>query len=211
MAKLITTSLIGAIEFYQTCPAHWKKDALKGLSNQLNRVKWEPTPAIQNGFDFEKRVELDSHKMKHMQSFELIGTDNYKSIVNKVFKGQFQRVTKKIVNIDGVEYCLYGRIDVYFPNKIVDLKTTGSYKKDKYLKTTQHLMYCYSENTNTFQYIIAEWDLYPTIKAVHIENYEMESREKTKEILFNRIRSAISFINKDERLKKAYNTTFCRF
>ena len=210
MAKLITTSLLGSIDWYNQAYPAMKQSAYKQLSDQLNRV-FTSSPAIEYGQAFERRVELDVHKLKHIEGHKLTGSDNYVEIVNAVKEGNFQRKIKKIVNLDSTDYCLYGKIDVDLPELIVDLKTTGSYKKDKYLKTTQHLMYCVITGKTKFKYIVAEWAKYPQIKQVHYETYNMPSLEIAQDKLYAKIRAAIAFINSDDKLKEAYNTTFCMY
>jgi hypothetical protein len=119
--------------------------------------------------------------------------------------------------LDGEEYCLYGKLDVWFKDHIIDIKSTAKYSgKDKYLGTAQHHIYCYSENIKDFEYIIAEFsdDSTNNIKAIHSVPYHMSSTEEEEKIIKDRIYSAMAFLatfDEPGDLKDLYLTKYSRY
>ena len=212
--KLVTSSLIGSIEWMRTAPSSvkkddpdqrsWKQVAFDDLHGMLIRKPWAPTPEITHGIDFEDAVY---NSMKHGHTK---GSKEYLEILAGCRGGSVQDVLKGDVNIDGTTYFLYGKTDVLFDNLIVDIKTTKSYKPNKYLSKVQHLIYCYLSKIKNFKYIIAEWDTYPKIHKVHYEDYTAPGPCELEQILFERITKAMDFLKTRPILWKAYEETYCR-
>ena len=48
---------------------------------------------------------------------------------------------KKLVEVNGMEFVLYGRLDTLKAGTIYDIKFSGSYDKGKYVDSTQHPTY----------------------------------------------------------------------
>lgn len=78
---------------------------------------------------------------------------------------------------------VYGFIDYTYTDMFVDLKTTGSYKKDKYKINNQHKCYpllaqINGRNVSKFNYLITDFS------RMYIEPYEYNSG-LTDEFIFN--------------------------
>ena len=220
MSRLITPSLISSVDFCRTCPPNWKESAYKGLQNTLGRIKEEPSTAIKKGIFYEN-VIYDILLGK-------LDIKNRSQEMDKVLRlcqgGDFQHKSKQYVFIDGEEYCLYGKLDVYFPpsekypkGHIIDLKTTKKFSKSKYLSTWQHIIYCLNTGIPTFDYLVCLWN-YPddekdyTLKSVNIVPYEMLGDIDTvKEALCNKIREVIAFLQKDDILWELYTKTYSKY
>lgn len=208
MSRLITPSIIGAVDFLRTCPASWKEKAYTDLSNQLNRV-YSPTlpPAAALGITFENAVYS-------MASKNIIdkGSDYFQQCVKECIGGTFQRKTKRFIEVDGFEYCLYGKIDVFFPAIIKDLKTTSNYKgRDSYLSSMQHIIYCFNESINNFRYVVAEFngdEKSPKIIDVHLIDYVCKDMSVLRDVIIEKIRQFISFLEEDKKLLLAYTNKF---
>lgn len=132
MSRLVTASLIGSINWYKNCYPTQKQKAAKDLRNMLARIATPASPALLLGIKFENAV----CKATALKPEEVAGNDHFKWIVEETRGGQFQRKTTSMLNIDGYDYCLYGKIDAWFPDIIKDIKTTSNYKgEDSYKKS----------------------------------------------------------------------------
>lgn len=107
------------------------------------------------------------------------GSEYFREVVAKAKGGKFQEKAKKIREITipdagVIPVCIYAKADVVFPALLLDIKTTGKYRKGKYLDTAQHLIYCEAFGIKDFQYVIAEWEgeAGQKIGAVHYEDFE---------------------------------------
>jgi hypothetical protein len=157
MSKLITASLIGAVDWAKTCPPSWRAKAQEDLSNQVNRIWIEP-PAdspLRLGQDFERKVYEYAEKKLVVPA----GSEHFQWMVKQCRGGIFQKVARKIIELDGEEYCLYGKIDVWFPDVLKDVKTTSNYKGvSHYTSSIQHVIYMYVERIPKFVYLVAEFE-----------------------------------------------------
>jgi hypothetical protein len=222
MSKLVTTSLLDAIDWCKSAPSTfkpngettWKEDAYLQLKATLGREPWKPTPAIVRGIDFENSIYsiLKDKKEDTVQC-----SDAFRKVLYDCKGGEFQKRTKTIIEMDGVEYCLYGKIDVFFPDKIIDIKTTGKYGgRDKYLGTSQHHIYCFGENIHNFEYIILEFvdEGTKSIRGVHHVTYESPGIEEEEKYIKGKIQDMLTFLENYTEpgdLKELYNTTYCRY
>ena len=155
MSRLITASLHSQINWYKICPQSWRGRAFTALVKSLGREYGEITGPGKRGIDFENEVYRVSRIKKTG------GSKKFQKILNSVEGGVFQKKAKKFIVIDKVEYCLYTKLDVWFPTKIIDIKTTGKWdhnSSDKYLGSFQHQLYCYVTGIQDFEYLIAVFD-----------------------------------------------------
>ena len=220
MSRLITPSLISSVDFCRTCPPSWKIQAYKSLQDMLGRIWAEPTVAIKKGIFYENLIydilqgKIDLKKR----------SDNMDKVLKYCEGGDFQHKSKQTVIIDGEEYCLYGKLDVYFPpsekysqGHIIDLKTTKKYSKSKYLNTWQHIIYCLNTGISTFDYLVCLWNNPDdekdyTLKSVNIVEYKMTGDiDIVKESLYNKIREVIAFLKKDAVLWELYTKTYSKY
>ena len=213
MSRLITQSLLSKIDWILNCPPSWKEKAFQDLNNMLNRVWTEPGPPAKRGMDFE-RVVYSILSKKHLDIALLNCSDFFREVLRLCQGGQFQRKTKSFLTIAGEEYCLFGKIDVWFPNLIIDLKTTGNYKgRDHYLKSMQHKIYCYNERIKDFKYIVVEFtdDENNIIRNVHKIEYSINDRSYLRKELENKILDTLAFLEADKDLLRLFLTKYSRY
>lgn len=213
MKYKITPSLIDQAEFAISAPPSWKDQAYAGLSKSLQYI-WEElddTHPIKRGMLFEERVENDCISGADISK----ASDNYKKVIADCSGGIFQHKISKEHEYNGKNYFLSGKIDVYFPGeKIIDLKTTETYKSGKYLQKTQHLFYIFCTGAPVFQYIVVEWDNWPKIKGIHYENFAPKCSDLLSFVegqLFKRAEKVIDYIYSDDYLRKNYEEIYCKY
>jgi hypothetical protein len=223
MSKLITTSFLDAVEWCKKAPDSicsdnpnktWKQKAYDDIKNTLGRGEWVTTKATARGISFEAQIY---HILNSNSEDTVKCSDNFRKVLQACKGGVFQKKTKAIVELDGEEYFLYGKIDAWFHDHIIDIKTTGKYSgKDKYLGSAQHLIYCYSENIKDFEYIIAEFNGEDSNIIKHIYNvpYHMNDSKEVEEEIKNRIFSAMAWLDNFPEpgdLKDLYMHKYNRF
>ncbi len=138
-----------------------ERDPYKEFLDVLNRVPTPTTEAMQNGIEFENLVtdiaegrfvpEFETDGTVNKSSYgngELMGYDKYPrwydaaaKVAGIVRGGQFQYKAKKTVTVGGIEFLLYGRLDVLKAGTIYDIKFTKNYDRGKYFGSTQHPLY----------------------------------------------------------------------
>lgn len=204
MSLLITTSLIDSVNWAKNAPnsptrddpsVTWKEKAYQDLKNTLGRVY---TPG---GFAMERGIRIEN------TIYEIVGQNkvdtvscsaHFKKVLEMCNGGTFQKKTKSFIDIDGQEYCLFGKIDVLFPKqKIIDLKTTGSFGgRDKYLKTLQHKIYCYNERIKNFEYVIMEFESEENdkLRDVHVIPYTVADFDVVKADIVKAVQDTMAFI-----------------
>ncbi len=215
MSKLITASLIGSVEWLQNCPTSWKEKAYNDLFNTLSRIYPKEMPHyIQRGFDLENKVQqiVDTDQVDKIKSSE-----HFKALLDHCVGGVFQKVTKSFMHIDGEDYCLYGKIDVWFDECIKDIKNTQSYKESSYKKSAQHMIYCHNEKIRDFVYLVANFDdkdkevKNKAIQSLHEVCIFIDDFDVLETDLRARIKKTLDFIHADEELTLLYNTKFNKF
>ena len=210
MSRLITSTLFNSIDWYKNCPPDRKEKALNDLTDTLARIWNKPNESVKRGMDFEKLLysvlEMDKEE-------KMISSNFFRTIARACKGGIFQKKIKKFIEIDGTEYCLFGKVDVWFPDIIKDIKTTGNYKgRDSYLKGMQHKLYCYIEHIKRFEYIVAEFTgLGGPIVNVHTIPYEVENWNGLEEEIIKEVRKAMSFLREDTKLFDLYATKYCLY
>lgn len=207
MSRLITTSLISSIDWFKIAPVHWKAKAYEDLLNQLNRIWLEPKNAIKLGINFEKRI------YNYLQHKRKTTNKDLEWFIIQCKGGEVQKKIKKFIEINDVEYCLFGKVDVYFPDCLIDIKTTSSYKgKEYYKKSFQHLLYCYITNIHYFKYLVAVFDSDGKIEdKIEIPINLTESQDELRHTVEQKVKETIEFIQADYQLMKAYKDKFCLY
>jgi hypothetical protein len=157
MGLLITPSILNSADWLVDCPDSWKTRAFQGLKDALQRV-FTSTKATEEGIYFENMIysalEKDPKATHHDPTIA--------HFMEVCRGGDFQAKYTKDVKVDGETYTLYGKLDVDLPEIVLDIKTTGTYKKGKYLATPQHLIYCLITGKEEFKYHVAEWKRDPS-------------------------------------------------
>lgn len=138
-----------------------ERDAYSEFLDYLNKVETPPTEAMLNGMEFEKLVtdiatgrfvpEFETDGTVNKSSYgngELMGYDKYPrwydaacKVAGVVRGGQFQFKARKYVTVNGIDFLLFGKLDVLKAGDIDDIKFSKSYDRGKYFGSTQHPMY----------------------------------------------------------------------
>lgn len=203
-AKLITPSLLNSYAWYNNCPPGWKEKALHDLRSYLNRAPFVQNDFMKIGEEYENQVRKLTMGLKVQDPMPTA-----KQMAEKVAGGNWQVKLKGYISIDSQKYCLYGRIDVLKKGEIVDIKTTQEYKgEEKYLSTTQHIIYLYNAHSrhwkhNIFKYLVSDF------KDIHEVKFEVEDWDLLKIEAHRIVSEFVDFLNKNPELKDAYDNKFC--
>lgn len=145
MRYLMTHSLLSswlyAIKEDPFEDATTERDHFAEFMDILNRVPTPTTEAMQNGIDFEELVTSIANGAIWQTDKENKWYDAASSVARIVRGGQFQYKAKKTVTVGGIEFLLYGRLDVLKAGTIYDIKFSKSYDRGKYFGSTQHPLY----------------------------------------------------------------------
>lgn len=218
---LITTSLIGSIEWFGNAPnsiikperggdgkTTWKDKAKQDLINTLSRIPGDFPEEARRGVEFEKQV------YKYANNMEALPPNRSKEFIKvcESVKGyQFYQKGGIKLEVDGESCYLYAKYDAIKPGEdLKDLKTTKEFKPNKYLDTFQHKLYCYITKIPTFEYIVAEWAEYPKIAGVFSEPYQVEDFDKLEQEIVRTIKGAFDVIREMD-LWGVYKETFCLY
>ena len=216
---LITTSLIGSIDWAQMAPGSiirkekggdgvetWASKAVKDLKATLGRESYEMNEAAQRGISFENKL----YAVARTGTKVVDGSDHFKRLAEEIIGGQYQRKCKMEYKVDDELCFLYGKIDVFFPGvRIIDVKTTANYKPDKYSESFQHTLYCFIEKVWLFDYFVAVWGKYPKIEALHQIKLQVDPVFAEK-IIQAKIRETFNFLKK-HNLWEMYRETYCLY
>lgn len=108
-------------------------------------LRREPTPTtetMQKGIDFEDLVTaIVNEDFDSMQKYDDKWLDAAYKVADVVGGGLLQYRAKKEIQVAGMTFLLYGRLDALKAGAIIDIKFSGSYEKGKYVDSTQHPTY----------------------------------------------------------------------
>lgn len=210
MKYLITSSLLDSYDWLKSCPKNFKEKAIDDFFALLKREHRPTTEACQRGIDFERFICENCNSMNDEQ-FKVFATNRYKAmnvigydlelasyVSSKVASlcrnGKQQVAVKRDLKIGDDEYHLFGYADIVFPDKIIDIKTTGSYTEGyHYVKRSQHYLYSYCLGINTFEYLVADFKGTKAPKELHRIEFDM-TQEENLWVLEKRICDVVSFI-----------------
>lgn len=163
------------------------------LINKINRVKSEMPESARKGVAFENVINTLLKAKNH----PLLTNSEYFESDGFIFQPEIvNRIAAKLINaekqqeyiqavvetpVGGIK--VYGFIDYSYPDMFIDLKTTGSYKKDKYKINNQHRCYPLLAQINgkpisKFNYLITDFT------QMYIEPY-LHHSGMTDEFIFN--------------------------
>lgn len=131
----------------------WESDnyesAYNGLISSLKRESTPPNEYMLEGIRFEKECY-----------------EGHTCVSPIIENGAFQVVGKKQVEVDGLRFLMYGRLDVLKAGKIYDIKRVVRYERPKYKWSCQHEFYLeLFENVDEFEYLIYDGN------SLHRETY----------------------------------------
>lgn len=189
----ITPSLLNSFLFYKTDRRIDKKEHfLKTLKKEFTSNE-----AIEKGQLFEKQIQdFTENKIQ-----ENLLSSNQLLIAKEVQGGDWQKDVRKEIFIHNKTFVLNGRCDIYKPEIIYDIKTTGKYEKDKFKDSMQHriYMYCSPDKTENFEYLINLWGKEDNIIK---EFYKMN--ELVENEIFNCVTDFIKLMNINEEMLNIY-------
>lgn len=138
-----------------------QKEAYESFLNSLNRISSPPNEYMKAGIEFEE----ECYK----------GNTCISPIIEN---GCFQVVGKKYVEVCGMNFLMYGRLDVLKGGKIYDIKRVFSYSPQKYIGSFQHRFYLdLFPNAKEFEYLIYDG------RKLHKEKYLREDCIPTENII----------------------------
>lgn len=169
MTHSLLTSWLYAMKESPYEDATSTRDSFAEFLHVLRRVPSEPTEAMQNGIDFEDLVTAiirqDAAGMKKNPEW----FDAASSIADILRGASLQHRALKTVEVSGMSFLLYGRLDALKAGEIFDIKFTEKYERGKYFDSTQHPMYFeLVPEANDFTYLVSNG------KAVYREHYRRD-------------------------------------
>lgn len=187
------------------------------LINQINRCPKEPNEAADKGTAFNEivdclienrkssRSDIDIHSEKiddnttaiiaAMNGFSFAFDTKFCREAATYFKGAItQHLCKSNILTKYGDVELYGYIDEWLPNKICDIKTTGSYTFGKFERKWQRYVYPYcviesgeATQVDEFEYTVYVWDKTPLLTATQYKEVytyiHKQSAEKIRDIV----------------------------
>lgn len=111
------------------------------MAEFLPVLRRDPTPttdAMQKGIDFENLVtDIVCNRGDRSNKW----FDAAYKVAEIVRGGVLQCRSKRIIQVDGMQILLYGRLDCLKAGEIFDIKFSSKYERGKYIDSTQHPTY----------------------------------------------------------------------
>ncbi len=238
MGHLMTATLLGSYKWMEDAPASWAARACEDFYAKLRRQdKFEPTPEVQRGIEFE-RIICDRCNTMDEEQFMLEMRDLYvekikadpeltyasnasrealltrilnvcNTLYNQCKGGQQQVKVGKDIKVGDEEFYLFGYIDVLQPTTILDIKTCTKYKESKYRDSIQHNIYQYCTGVKDFKYVVADYDRTAYPENCIIVDTSINELEDAERRIKGRITNLVHFL-KDNNLWDDYINIFCR-
>ena len=213
---LITSTILDSFAWYKSAPpGHWKEKATEDFKNALNRIYTPMNEDAKRGVDFENGLYRSLY-LDRDTFIERHGKQCAKFFDECAGKTQ-QAKLQKTIEVDGQNYKLYGKADIFSPEKIIDIKTCSNWRgPEKYLDKSQHLLYITASNIPSFEYLVAVGD---SIKDSVTEKMSWVvdcvipidasmSVEEASNKLADRIREFVGFLSDNKAYMDAYISVF---
>jgi hypothetical protein len=191
MTHYITPTLHSSWVWYNRMDSKTKEDFLK----TLNKVRDEPTDAMQAGIDFENAV----HAVCEGKQFQHEDTQYFQCVQEVaaiVRGGMWQETVMMDASFAGREFLLYGKTDVIKKDWIYDIKFSQNYEIGKYSDSVQHPIYMACTGIHKFAYLISDGE------SVWREDYFFQPDTLAK--LKAELSDMVGFIMADKDFKEAY-------
>ena len=131
-----------------------EKDSFQDFLKVLNREPTQTTEAMQNGIDFE---DLVTAILSGAGDPEHRWYSAAKKVAAYIKGGVLQFNAYRLLEVDGTEILLHGRLDALAGGKVWDIKFSKTYDRGKYLESTQHPVYLkLIPEAKEFTYIISD-------------------------------------------------------
>jgi hypothetical protein len=208
MGLLIAPTLLDSFKWLKTCPPSWREKAYADIKGTLGREPFAPTPAIQAGIDFEKRVyQLANNPYRN----EIKMSDKFAYVLTKVAGYKFGQSSQHTINVDGVAYFIKNRYDAIKEDHIVDIKTTGNFRgEDQFLSKWQSKFYPFFSQIPDMTFLVVEWqepskyvigNVYEV--PMHVHDFSLVEEE-----IKVGIREFIAYLDMDDTLSELYYTKY---
>ena len=142
-----------------------ERDPMEDFMRTLRRVPTPPTDAMKAGIDFEHMVMnlcagIPAMRFEGGAEPVVIADcpwyDAAAKVADVVRGGSFQHRATKEINVGGVKYLLYGRLDALKAGVIYDIKFSSHYERGKFEASTQHPVYMeLLPEARTFTYLVS--------------------------------------------------------
>ena len=238
MGHLMTATLLGSYKWMEDAPASWAARAREDFYAKLRRQdKFEPTPEVQRGIEFERIIcdrcntmdekqfmlamrDLYAEKIKADAAWEKTSSESKEALLTRILNvcntvyhqckgGQQQVKVGKDIEVGNEEFYLFGYIDVLHPTTILDLKTCTKYKESKYRDSIQHSIYQYCTGVKDSKYVVADYNRTAYPENCIIVDTSINELEDAERRIKGRITNLVHFL-KDNTLWEDYINIFCR-
>lgn len=238
MGHLMTATLLGSYKWMEDAPASWAVRAREDFYAKLHRQdKFEPTPEVQRGIEFERIIcercntmdeeqfmlamrDLYVEKIKSDPGLSGASRESKEALLTRILNvcntlynqckgGQQQVKVGKDIKVGDEEFYLFGYIDVLQPTTILDIKTCTKYKESKYRDSIQHSIYQYCTGIKDFKYVVADYDRTAYPENCIIVDTSINELEDAERRIKGRISNLVHFL-KDNNLWEDYINIFCR-
>ena len=238
MGHLMTATLLGSYKWMEDAPASWAVRARDDFYAKLRRQdKFEPTPEVQRGIEFERIIcdrcntmdeeqfmlamrDLYAEKIKADPDLEYASIESKEALLTRILNvcntlynqckgGQQQVKVGKDIKVGDEEFYLFGYIDVLQPTTILDIKTCTKYKESKYRDSIQHSIYQYCTGVKDFKYVVADYNSTAYPEYCIIVDTSVNELEDAERRIKGRITNLVHFL-KDNNLWDDYINLFCR-
>lgn len=170
---LITQSLLSSWQYsFKT------EDGYTDFLKTLKKEPFQPNKAMLEGIRFENCLNavLNGAEIEPKHEWYKPITRLYKGL-----KGAQQQVrVDKDIQIDGINFVLYGKLDYLKAGVIYDTKYSKTYRVGKYLDSPQHPMYlALVPEAHTFKYFVCDGE------DVYVETYRQDEVEPIERTIKN--------------------------
>lgn len=196
MRYLITPSLHASWDYYQRF--EWKEKA--EFMATLRKEEIKPSEAMLAGRKFEDDVRNVCDNEGFLESMAEHSDTSYLACVSEVANivrgGLWQERVMFDARLCGMDFLVFGRMDVIKRDMIYDIKRSESYEVGKYQGSVQHPIYMYGSGVRKFKYLVTD------DKSVWHEDYafapDMEAR------MWSELRNMVDAIMSCQDFRLAY-------
>ena len=177
---LITQSLLSAWNYAHDCHTSCADDAYKDFLDTLNRVRKEPSEAMQNGIRFENAVYRVANGCP---LDEYVWESGIKAVADVIRGAAIQVKLSRNLRVDGRDFVVYGIADAVKAGTIYDVKYSinnfaSAELPGKYLNSPQHPAYLYAlPEARDFVYLVSDGE------DLYTERYDRKNTRPIEEIV----------------------------
>ena len=207
MKLAITPTLLNSFDWYNNCPPDWKQKAYDDIEATIRRWPKEFGPEAKKGAEFENAVQ----KIAEAGTVDTVkSSEEFKEVVRRCQGGKFQQWCDFYFQSGSNKVRAYGKIDVQFPNLIIDIKTTKRFKgAHSYTKGWQPTVYMLATGVETFEFVIAEWLAANSMKIATVHYATVKAEDGMEQSLIAHYEKFVGFLEKN-KLYEAYLYDFCK-